>query len=218
MTKRYEYVLFDWDGCIAQTLDVWPTAQVESFRDYGIEVTFDEAVRSCRGTWQFLSEQFGIPEEKGHEIFAHTRDIVKTRHEDVKLYPEVAEILQKLVERGKKLAIVTSSFTEAIRGQMAATGLDPTLFRVIVTGDDVTQHKPHPESMYRALELLGATPDEALMIGDTDKDILLGKHSDVDTVLVFYPEHTKYYDRAELEAQHPDYAIERFRDLLDIVR
>lgn len=64
MGKTYSYILLDWDGCIAQTLELWPTAQVESFRQYGIHVTFDEAIKSCRGTWQYLYENFDIPEEK----------------------------------------------------------------------------------------------------------------------------------------------------------
>lgn len=215
--KRYDYILFDWDGCIAKTLDVWPTAQVASFKQYGIDVTFDEAIRSCRGTWQFLNEHFDVPEEKGREIFANTRRIVKERFDDVVPYPEVAETLDVLAARGKKLAIVTSSFAEAITGQMAAMGLNRELFDVIVTGDDVTNYKPEPESMECALALLGASPQECLMIGDTDKDILLGKNTGVDTALIFYPEHTKYYDRATLESHQPEYVIERFGALIDIV-
>lgn len=133
-------------------------------------------------------------------------------------YPEVAETLDTLVARGKKLAIVTSSFTEAIHGEMAAAGLDSSLFDVIVTGDDVTNYKPEPESMERALTLLGASPRECLMVGDTDKDILLGKNTGVDTVLIFYPEHTKYYDRATLESHQPEYVIDRFGALIDVVK
>lgn len=78
MTKSYNFVLFDWDGCIAKTLDVWPTAQVESFKQYGIDVTFDEAIRSCRGTWQFLHEHFDVPEEKGREFLPTLGELSKS--------------------------------------------------------------------------------------------------------------------------------------------
>lgn len=218
MSKSYGYILLDWDGCIAQTLDLWPTAQVESFRQYGIDVTFDEAIKSCRGTWQYLYENFDIPEEKGHEIFANTRRIVKERAGDVALYPGAMDTLAELAKRGKRLAVVTSSFTEAITGQIQALGLDPALFDAIVTGDDVTEYKPHPEATLLALAKLGARPEEALFVGDTDKDILSGKNSGVDTVLVFPAEHEKYYDRAWLESHRPDFVIESLRELIDIVK
>ena len=218
MGKTYSYILLDWDGCIAQTLELWPTAQVESFKQYGIDVTFDEAIKSCRGTWQYLHENFDIPEEKGHEIFANTRRIVKERAGDVALYPGVMDTLAELAKRGKWLAVVTSSFTEAITGQIQALGLDPALFDVIVTGDDVTKYKPHPEATLLALAKLGARPEEALFVGDTDKDILSGKNSGVDTVLIFPAEHEKYYDRAWLESHQPDFVIESLRELLDIVK
>lgn len=216
--KTYNYILLDWDGCIAQTLELWPTAQVESFKQYGIDVTFDEAIKSCRGTWQYLYENFDIPEEKGHEIFANTRRIVKERAGDVALYPSAMDTLAELAKRGKRLAVVTSSFTEAVTGQIQALGLDPALFDVIVTGDDVTKYKPHPEATLLALAKLDARPEEALFVGDTDKDILSGKNSGVDTVLIFPAEHKKYYDRTWLESHQPDFVIESLRELLDIVK
>ena len=162
--------------------------------------------------------KFRYPRGKGHEIFANTRRIVKERAGDVALYPGAADTLAELAKRGKRLAVVTSSFTEAITGQMHAAGLDPALFDAIVTGDDVTEYKPHPEATFLALAKLGAQPEEALFVGDTDKDILSGKNSGVDTVLVFPAEHEKYYDRAWLELHQPDFVIESLRELIDIVK
>ena len=52
----------------------------------------------------------------------------------------------------------------------------------IVTCDDVAATKPDPEGVLRALEELGVAPDEAIVIGDLDVDIIAGKKAGVVTV------------------------------------
>ncbi|MDV2687404.1 HAD-IA family hydrolase, partial [Alkalihalophilus lindianensis] len=50
-------------------------------------------------------------------------------------------------------------------------------FDVIVAYDHVKKVKPDPEPILQALEQLGSTPSEAIMVGDNFHDILGGKNA-----------------------------------------
>lgn len=56
------------------------------------------------------------------------------------------------------------------------------LFDVIITGDDVSNPKPHPEGVHKALKQLGVKSTEAVYLGDSNADILAGKQAGVFTI------------------------------------
>lgn len=60
------------------------------------------------------------------------------------------------------------------------------LFDAIITGDDVTHPKPDPEGVFIALDLLDASPQEAMFTGDSDADIQTGIQANVLTVEVHW--------------------------------
>ena len=69
--------------------------------------------------------------------------------------------------------------------------------------------------MNAALAELGGSreKDQAVIIGDSDKDILAGKAASIDTVLVLHPENQVYYSFAELKKSKPDIIIKSFAEL-----
>ncbi len=67
-------------------------------------------------------------------------------------------------------AIVSGAALAEIVPVIRAAGLE-SLFAAIVSADEVTLGKPHPESYLRALELLGAPAAEAVAFEDTESGI-----------------------------------------------
>jgi pyrophosphatase PpaX len=86
-------------------------------------------------------------------------------------------------------------------------------FSVIVTVDDTKQHKPHPEPVLKALENLGASASEALMIGDSVFDILCAHNAGVKAVKVSWGAALEHQDEEE-----PDYLVNDAMEIIDIVR
>jgi putative hydrolase of the HAD superfamily len=85
-------------------------------------------------------------------------------------YPEVPGTLAALRERGLKLVVV-SNWDISLHEQLRATGL-ADLVDGAVSSAEVGAGKPHPGIYTRALELAGAAPGEALMVGDSpDTDV-----------------------------------------------
>ena len=90
-----------------------------------------------------------------------------TAHHDelVKGYDAVVETLEQLRNEGIKLAIVSTKSREGLAHGIKVLGAEH-LFEVIISMDEVTHVKPHPEPVLLALEKLGVSKEEAIMIGD----------------------------------------------------
>ena len=76
----------------------------------------------------------------------------------------------------------------------------PVRYHAVVTAEDTTRHKPGPEPMLHALELLGSTPAEAVYVGDARYDVEAARAAGLAAVAVTWGAG----DRASLEAAAPD--------------
>jgi phosphoglycolate phosphatase len=99
------------------------------------------------------------------------------------LYPESAHVLGALRERGVGTAIVSTKFRYRIQAILAAADMREAV-DVIVGGEDVTRHKPHPEPLWRALSQLGIAPASALYVGDHPVDGEAAKNAGIGFVRV----------------------------------
>ena len=211
--KKYQYILLDWDGNLAQTLDVWLEAFRIPLEKRGLSIT-DEDIASSFGMFPQFVVAWGLKDVDA--IVEEADKLAKIKMPEVDLYPDALEVLNGLRDMGKHLALVTTTLHENVRHLLEKFQI-LDYFEVIVAGDDVTNHKPHPESLERALSLLVGRANEAIMIGDSDKDLRAANNAGIDSVLFFPPEHRKFYNFGKLKEHKPTYVIEDFRKLLDIV-
>lgn len=73
-----------------------------------------------------------------------------------------------------KTALVTSAARRSVEALLQAHSLE-SLFDTIVTGDDVTHHKPHPEAYQLAATRLGVLPAETLIYEDSEVGLASAK-------------------------------------------
>jgi phosphoglycolate phosphatase len=83
----------------------------------------------------------------------------------IHVYPEVPGVVRALRERGLELGIVSTKYRRRLEGVLARERLVEA-FSVVIGGDDVEQHKPHPEGLERAARALRLAPAQCLYIGD----------------------------------------------------
>ena len=84
-------------------------------------------------------------------------------------YPGVPATLATLRSRGIRSGIVSTKFRYRIESILAHAGLENAV-DVIVGGEDVKQHKPHPEGLLYALQCLDVDPSCAVYVGDHPVD------------------------------------------------
>lgn len=215
--KKYKYILFDWDGTLAKTLDVWLFAYKEVASSLNIDLSKysdREVVEIFFGKQGEGYKKFGI--ENIDEVYEKVKSIVDIKVQNVESYNSVGTVLEELRNRGVKMALHTTSNRNLL--YPAITNLDfEKYFEIILTKDDVVNPKPNPEVIEKELESLGATKEECLIVGDSDKDIITGKNSGVDTCLYYPNENEKFYRKEFLEKDNPDYLITDLADLLKLI-
>ncbi len=127
------------------------------------------------------------------------------------LFPHVTATLVALLHRGLKLGVVTDAPRLQAWTRLVELNLHH-LFHVVITLDDSGVPKPDPRPFRLALEKLGVTPQEAIMVGDwAQKDMVGGRNLGMVTVFA------RYGDIFGTEDPGADYEIQDIRELLRIV-
>lgn len=125
------------------------------------------------------------------------------------LYPGARAALTRLAARGDvALGIATGKARRGLDHVVAAHDLAE--FFVTTQTADGHPSKPHPSMLRAALAETGAAPDLAVMVGDTEFDVAMGRAAGFSTIGVAWG----YHPRARLEAAGADLVIESF-DALD---
>src|SRR5207248_1901097 len=95
----------------------------------------------------------------------------------------MVDVLERLAEEGRRLGVVTAKRRATVGLAFRVLPL-AHLFDAVVASDDVERNKPHPDGILRALELLGATPEEAAYVGDSPYDVEAARRAGVCSVAV----------------------------------
>ena len=111
-----------------------------------------------------------------------------------------------LEQRGVPTVVVGTSEFEALARLEA-------MMDVLVCADEVTNPKPHPEPVQKALRLLGAEAGASVYVGDSIHDMVSGREAGVRTAAALWGP----FGREYLEGATPDYWLERPEDLLRLL-
>lgn len=211
--KKYEYLLLDWDGNLARTLHIWLDATRIVMERHGIYKS-DNEIGASFGKMTTHFREWGITDPDA--AYEEADKIAKQALPEVELYPDALLVLEELHKAGKHLALITTSPHENVEHLLEKYDIR-RFFEVIIAGDDVEHHKPHPEPLEKALVTLGGTKESAVMIGDSDKDLGAAANFGVDSILFFPEEHHKFYDYEILQALSPTYVVEDFKQVLETI-
>lgn len=206
-------ILFDFDGTLADTNPLIIRTFKETFAKMLKEKTLtEEEILACVGpTLEETGEKY-FPENPQAFVDGY-RTLNDKYHDDmINIYPGIIQMMEALVAKGLKLAIVSSKRRDfVIRGMKCVDLYD--YFDYIVAADDVMRHKPDPEPLLKAMNHFGLKPHECLMVGDNGHDIHGAKNADILGIAVGWAFKGAEY----LRALNPDYLVETPMDIVGIV-
>lgn len=212
MSNTINTVLFDLDGTLIDTNDLIITSFLHTFDKYFPGKYQREDVLPFMGP--SLDETFGsLDPERTEEMIREYRAFNNENHDLlVKEFIGVNETIKTLKEQGFKLGIVSTKIYDTVMKGLKLTKLDP-YFDTIVTLDHVAKAKPDPEAIFKALDQLGSTPEQSLMVGDNYHDILAGKNAGTKSAGVAW----SVKGRDFLAQFNPDYMLDEMSDILTIL-
>jgi pyrophosphatase PpaX len=195
-------LLFDLDGTLLDTFSVHLEIFKSTFAHFGIQLTKEKFLSVYSPNWYKIYEAFGLKKENWTS--ADTFWLKEAEKITVQLFPEVKDVLLKLVEH-YTLGLVTSGSKSRIERDIIATGIN-SLFKTVVTGDDIKTPKPSPEGLNIAMDNLGIKSNEAIYIGDSSADFEMAKAAGV----YFIGVSSEFNN---LNANHSDYTIHSLKDI-----
>lgn len=211
MTKLFDGYIFDIDGTLTSTNQLIFDSFNFIARKY-LNTTFtDEEIIALFGPTEdvILKELCGDKyEEARKDYYQYYSD----HHDIAGLYDGIKEILQYLKSSQYPIGIFTGKGREASLITLNILEVDH-YFDLIVTGDDVANHKPSPEGILKFVNYSGLKPERVLMIGDSVSDVIASKEAGTKIASVLWDS----YGLEEVKTMRSDYYFHSVDDLKDFL-
>lgn len=188
--RNFEGIIFDIDGTLTSTNEL-------IFRSFNY-VTEKYINRTYSG--EELISLFGPPEEVilkkiiGDSYEDARKDYFEYYHSQhnklAELHPGVLDVLKIIKDakiplgiftgKGRKAAIITLKMLEIY-----------DYFDLIITGDDVKKHKPHPEGILLFIRQFKLNKEKVILIGDAPADIKAARSAGIKIASVLWDSYAK---------------------------
>jgi len=198
-------LLFDLDGTLLDSFPAHFEAYCAMFARFEIHITEESFLRSYSPNWYHTYRQMGLPKECWSE--ANSYWIEEAEKRPPELFSGAKETLDRL-SASYKLGIVTSGTKSRVIADLRRTGIE-SLFKVLITGDDIERPKPEPEGLHRALDHLDMRTTEAVYIGDATADYEMAVAAGMDFVGI----PSRF---ASLKSDHPCFKVRDITDLIEV--
>ena len=172
-----EAVVFDLDGVLLQSEEVWDAVREAFVRERGGR--YDEEIqRAMMGMsspeWsRYLHETAGVPDEPAEINEEVVRRLLASYRDHLPLLPGAVDAVRRLAAR-YPLGLASSSNRAVIDAVLEKAGLDGC-FRVTVSSEEVARGKPAPDVYLEAARRLGVEPARCAAVEDSHGGIRSAK-------------------------------------------
>jgi len=165
------------------------------------------------GITRLIEKSFNIPSNDLE--FKNILNLFMKHHEQnctnmSYLYKNTIEILEYF--KSKKLAILSNKIDYLTKQVVSYYNID-SYFDIVLGATDELSKKPSPEPVLHILNTLNILPNNAIMVGDSEPDIICSKNAGIRSVALT----SGYRSKAQLEPLKPDFLIDNIYDLKDII-
>ena len=182
-------LLLDLDGTLLDTAPDMGGALNLLRTEHGLEPLPAEAIRPVVSHGAMRLVRLGFPAAEGDafeslrlrflELYAANLAV------GTRLFPGFEAVLDALESRGQPWGIVTNKPGWLTAPLLTALDLDRRA-ACAVSGDTVSERKPHPLPLLHAASLIGVDPAACVYVGDAERDIQAGRAAGMTTVVAAY--------------------------------
>lgn len=204
--------LFDLDGTLVDTTRMIVVCFQELMRHFYAKELDEKAIRRYIGLpYRTQLEKYTgvLDDERFNEIVtyhkAHQKSIA---HDSIKLCKGARVLLEKLAEKNRVMGIVTSRLIDSTADYLQFLKIEH-FFQTIVTPAETEFHKPHPQPLQKAMELLNLQPEETVYIGDSRFDMEAANRAKVTSIYTAWDKKDFPFSSAK-----PDFIVSDLADVL----
>ena len=182
----YQAVLFDMDGTVLDTLEDLYRAVNRSLEEFSLPVVSRERVRAGLGNGAAHLIDFCVPEDCPEARRQQVLDWYKPWYDAhcriaTRPYPGILPLMERLRDRGVKLAIISNKPDPAVRE--LAEAFFPGLLEAAVGEGETVRRKPDPSAVLTAARRMGVEIGKCVYVGDSEVDYATAQSCGSDLVL-----------------------------------
>ena len=210
MTKRYDLIVFDWDGTVMDSTAVIAGSIQAACRDLGLNIPDDETARHVIGLGLDQALRYAVPDMPDTmrpDLVDRYRHHFMARDQAIPLFDGARETIAELHDAGYRLGVATGKSRAGLNRAMESSGMKD-YFHATRTADRALS-KPDPAMLLELMDELEVNAERTLMVGDTTHDVQMAQNAKVDVVAVGYGAHTPQ----QLRELKPLALVEDFAEL-----
>lgn len=215
MARRFELIVFDWDGTLMDSAGTIVTSLQAAAVDLGFAAPTDERARHTIGLGLSDAVRYALPdlpEVQYDDFIDRYRHHYLSRDHDLMLFEGAESLVRALRESNYLLGVATGKSRLGLNRALAVSGLGEW-FHATRCADEC-RSKPHPQMLEELMEEFGLAPERLLMIGDTTHDLQMAQNAGVSAVAVTHGAHP----RALLETESPLFLADDMGELMTWIR
>ena len=190
MNKRYDLIVFDWDGTVMDSTAVIAGSIQAACRDLGLTIPDDETARHVIGLGLDQALRYAVPdmpEAMRPDLVERYRHYFLAQDETIPLFEGARETIAELRDAGYRLGVATGKSRAGLDRAMESTGMK-SYFHATRTADQ-TFSKPNPAMLFELMDELAVSTGRTLMVGDTTHDVQMAQNAKVDVVAMGHGAH-----------------------------
>lgn len=194
MNHNAKLIVFDWDGTLMDSAAHIVACLQNAITELSLAPKTDDELKNIIGLG--LREAFFAlyPQADDNELTSLTHryreHFFDNNATPCELFDGARELIQELDSNDYYLAIATGKGRNGLDKVLKETGMG-TYFPITRCADE-SHSKPHPQMMLDIIDYYGVEANEAIMIGDSEYDLLMANNAKAQSVAVTYGVHEKH--------------------------
>lgn len=210
--QHIKNILFDMDDVLVRTRA--PDRTVKETIFASLNLKWSQIIQynhlAMKELFPKIFQEFNIQDDpqKYAELYFRAYNTLLANTIEENTVPGVVELIKKLSEKRYRLALVTSSTLAQAKIICQALHLD-NAFEVMITANDITHSKPHPEPYQKAIDKMGVRPEDCAVIENFPTGVTSAKAVSPDVfVIAITTTHTKD------DLKQADLVIDSFKQIV----
>ncbi len=210
---HFPVVLFDLDGTLIDSGGMILASFRHATQTILRREIPDDQLLAAVGGATLHAQMRALDPDRVEELVHSYREHNEPLHAGLECCPGIVPLLDDLRAQGRRLGVVTAKRHKTIQLAFDRLGI-AEYFDVVVGSDDTERHKPEPDPILKALELLGARREDAAYVGDSPFDVRAAKAAGVFAVAVAWG---RIHQEERVLAEEPDAYVTTAEELLGIL-
>lgn len=213
MTGNLKHICFDLDGTLVDSHKTIFNSTVKSLNDLNIPNKIDEAAFKDKIGMHFVDifEDMNVPVKDFEEFIQVYKNNYFLFIDDSQLYPDTVKTLEHLSKNGLKISLLTTKAQDQADKILVHFNI-AKYFDFIMGRRNGVAHKPSAEPLLMICAELSVTPEESLIVGDTEMDVQCGQNANTKTCAITHG----YRSEESIQKHLPDFIVKDLNELKNL--